>query len=717
MDVGNISGWYPELVGRRQTEDNADMAIFQVERFKQLPSHPDEVWQGDLIRTPAWVTGEGKPYRALMPLWVAVKDDRVFPGAICKPHERNLGMAVEALVNFACDDAVGGYRPGRIEVRDAALAEHLDGLFGDADITISHVEELDALDRIKLDMARHMLGKEPSPSPLDGEGVTLERMHAFAEAAAAFYRAAPWQYLTNIDLLEIEKPDAPAGMSFATVLGAGGAMFGLGLYDTAQDSYRIGEDTMSDEMESEIRHRMWQMSFGPITDLPTYDPDLWEDHDLPVVGDEAYPYAWSIRPSSANGISGDTTSGDMTSGGGGSGGRQIKRPNAGELSYLEGILRAMAETTEQEIDTGRWRKKVQTFDGPIKFTLALPGLLDPPQHDELAQHGVMPDRRAMERMSAQMQRYFDEHPAKDMDEAKAMIQQQFVGKGPNDIDCPPRTPLEEAQELCYQAFETRGRRCVQLARQALEICSDCADACVILAEYAAGAETKLEFYTQGIAAGERALGQETFKNDVGHFWGILQTRPYMRSRLGLAQTLEQLGRLDAGGVVGVKMDRYPHLFFQDPHESASGVGLQEPRHVLDGQEMGPATHELLRQVDVVVERIALSSLVENVTRITDRDFADAARLPGRVDGHLHLLGPIQRIKNPKQVDAPLLGLEDELAYHVVGIGRVADRIRTAQQHLKQDVRNLLSQSIEPLPGILIEEAHGDVEGRPTPHLE
>ncbi len=571
MDVGNISGWYPELVGRRQTEDNADMAIFQVERFKQLPSHPDEVWQGDLIRTPAWVTGEGKPYRALMPLWVAVKDDRVFPGAICKPHERNLGMAVEALVNFACDDAVGGYRPGRIEVRDAALAEHLDGLFGDADITISHVEELDALDRIKLDMARHMLGKEPSPSPLDGEGVTLERMHAFAEAAAAFYRAAPWQYLTNIDLLEIEKPDAPAGMSFATVLGAGGAMFGLGLYDTAQDSYRIGEDTMSDEMESEIRHRMWQMSFGPITDLPTYDPDLWEDHDLPVVGDEAYPYAWSIRPSSANGISGDTTSGDMTSGGGGSGGRQIKRPNAGELSYLEGILRAMAETTEQEIDTGRWRKKVQTFDGPIKFTLALPGLLDPPQHDELAQHGVMPDRRAMERMSAQMQRYFDEHPAKDMDEAKAMIQQQFVGKGPNDIDCPPRTPLEEAQELCYQAFETRGRRCVQLARQALEICSDCADACVILAEYAAGAETKLEFYTQGIAAGERALGQETFKNDVGHFWGILQTRPYMRSRLGLAQTLEQLGRLDEA------VAHYSELLRLNPLDNQSVRYLLLPR--------------------------------------------------------------------------------------------------------------------------------------------
>jgi tetratricopeptide (TPR) repeat protein len=45
-----------------------------------------------------------------------------------------------------------------------------------------------------------------------------------------------------------------------------------------------------------------------------------------------------------------------------------------------------------------------------------------------------------------------------------------------------------------------------------------------------------------VAAGERALGAETFQRDVGHFWGLLETRPYLRARLGLAHSLWAAGR-------------------------------------------------------------------------------------------------------------------------------------------------------------------------------
>lgn len=49
-------------------------------------------------------------------------------------------------------------------------------------------------------------------------------------------------------------------------------------------------------------------------------------------------------------------------------------------------------------------------------------------------------------------------------------------------------------------------------------------------------------YEQGLAAGERALGPEVFAQEVGRFWGMVRTRPYMRARLGLAQCLEALDR-------------------------------------------------------------------------------------------------------------------------------------------------------------------------------
>jgi tetratricopeptide (TPR) repeat protein len=96
----------------------------------------------------------------------------------------------------------------------------------------------------------------------------------------------------------------------------------------------------------------------------------------------------------------------------------------------------------------------------------------------------------------------------------------------------------------YAAFEARGPEQVRLAKKALELSADCADAYVLLAENAGTLREATDLYRQGVAAGERALGQETFQEYAGHFWGFLETRPYMRARLGLAQCLWDGGRRD-----------------------------------------------------------------------------------------------------------------------------------------------------------------------------
>ena len=78
--------------------------------------------------------------------------------------------------------------------------------------------------------------------------------------------------------------------------------------------------------------------------------------------------------------------------------------------------------------------------------------------------------------------------------------------------------LFEAQDLMYEAFDARGTRRAALAREALAISSDCADAYLLLAEETATSlEEARELLEQGVAAGERALGPEPFEEDVGHF--------------------------------------------------------------------------------------------------------------------------------------------------------------------------------------------------------
>ena len=102
-------------------------------------------------------------------------------------------------------------------------------------------------------------------------------------------------------------------------------------------------------------------------------------------------------------------------------------------------------------------------------------------------------------------------------------------------------PLIDAQDLIYEAWESPPRRATALAKQALEISEDCADAYCILARSAKSLAKATQLYRQGVAAGERAIGPQAFEEDVGHFWGLLETRPYMRARAGLAGALWTAG--------------------------------------------------------------------------------------------------------------------------------------------------------------------------------
>lgn len=106
--------------------------------------------------------------------------------------------------------------------------------------------------------------------------------------------------------------------------------------------------------------------------------------------------------------------------------------------------------------------------------------------------------------------------------------------------------LAAAQEIMWDAWDTANRKQrVAMAKKALQISPLCADAYVLLAEETARSlEEALSLYRQGVEAGETALGKEVFHNDVGHFWGILETRPYMRARAGLAQALWKRGEWD-----------------------------------------------------------------------------------------------------------------------------------------------------------------------------
>ena len=129
-----------------------------------------------------------------------------------------------------------------------------------------------------------------------------------------------------------------------------------------------------------------------------------------------------------------------------------------------------------------------------------------------------------------------------------------------------------AQNLMYSAWDQSSKRSrIDLARKALAISPLCADAYVLLAEEEAkSAQEAQEFFRKGVEAGERALGPAGFKRYAGHFWGFLETRPYMRARAGLAATLNALGEVDAA------IGHFRELLRLNPNDN-QGIRYSSPR--------------------------------------------------------------------------------------------------------------------------------------------
>ncbi|HLC40728.1 MAG TPA: hypothetical protein VJO34_03765 [Methylomirabilota bacterium] len=535
-----------------------------IERFTRLPQRSGECWQGGLLRLPTWVEeGPGsRPYRPWAAVWVSLATGQVNVKMEPKQGARDFTLALEALLEFGLKGSLAGCRPGRIEVADEELGARLLDALGDREIRLTVVPDLQAAKAVLAEMSRQMEGVPLHPDALDAKGVTVERMRAFAAAAKRFYEARPWRHLTDEDLIHVEAPVAEPGLRYVVVLGAAGRTFGLGFFHSEEEHHEL---QYGEEPENFLEDSRWSVFFGPIWEMPFGDADLWEDHALPVAGENAYPVAIRLAP-----------------------GEALHRPDAAALSYLEGLLLALGESTEDEIDQGRWARHVNVYDGPATFRLSIPLLLEPLDAPSTARRAGLPDRRVMERAMAEFERFMQRSEFKGVKQANKALKRLF--SGPLEaIPSSATTPIEKAQELIYQALEARGRRRIQLARKALEVSPDCADAYVVLAEQAGDLERARDLYAQGVAAGERALGTQPFEEEAGHFWGLISTRPYMRARLGLAQCLELLGQ------VSDAIDHYQELLRLNPNDNQGVRDALLPALLAAGRDSEAG--ELLRRYE------------------------------------------------------------------------------------------------------------------------
>ena len=447
-------------------------------RFKRLSQRAGEVWQGGIMRLPAWIDDpadpDGPPLRAMGVVWVSVRTGLFHVELVEIGQDATPELVLATFLEFGLKQAKAlDGRPSRVEVRDPALRDSLAGPLAALDTSVVVVEDQPAVRDALRAMEEEEEDGDAIPGLLESPGMSVERVRAFAEAAALFHAAHPWDRLANEDLIVVESEEVPRDMRFASVLGRSSELRGLSVFDSRRAFDRLFEAADAGLPPTQSNG----VIFDRIDGLPFADVDAWQDHGLPVAAPDAYPLMADFRLDDA-----------------------ARRPTARALSFAEGLLRALAATTEDELDAGAWQVRVDTFDGPLDLRLSLPLLL----------------------------------------EAEADRPRRHVPR--------KATPLERAQALANDAMDAPGRLGIKLARRALAISEECADAWVVLAESTSDPQAAMKLYERGMEAGAAAIGTEQFDALRGDFWGDVDTRPYMRARFGLAQVLSELERhADAAG--------------------------------------------------------------------------------------------------------------------------------------------------------------------------
>jgi len=275
------------------------MARNPTEKAARLPQR-DVTWQCTARRAPVWITpNDQPPYRPYLVLVVDAHADRIRRSDIQDERptaESVMGQLLRAMTRpiFGSGKA---FRPTRIVLDDVELAEALKPQLAELSVRCSYAPSVPALTDTLRDMEAHFTRREPRPGLMSVPGVTLPLAAELFEAAAEFYRQAPWRWLDNLSPIEIHYPaDGPA--RYIILLGFGGETFGVSLY-ASLDDLRVqyaGIDQATDPALSANRLTAVSLTFDDPQLLSFDDLDAIEKYGWPVAAALAYPNLIKVTP-------------------------------------------------------------------------------------------------------------------------------------------------------------------------------------------------------------------------------------------------------------------------------------------------------------------------------------------------------------------------------------------------------------------------------------
>ena len=526
--------------------------------LQQLPQTP-ETWHLSVRRLDFWVQDPGQDaYQPDGLLVYNMANELIQHFELMAPDpepEQVLDELYQGMLDSPMFLPDPPHRPSRLQVEDPALLTYLAPRLAPLEIDVLQGDSPPQLDTLIDNMARDYAASHTAslPGVLSREGVTPRMIRDLFRAASSFYLAAPWKHLDNLDLVKMVLPPDPTPR-YLVIMGHSGVEYGINVF-LSWEGFRKFITSEGANQEKIPDGGMLTLFFSKASELPPDDLALVKKYGWQVINKQCYPSPLQLGPDGS-----------------------LTRPGPEGLHILEAALKAVPRFVNKHLPTDNRLVfpfteasfTVNTFQGETKVTLTYPAGIPSAKAETPAEEREEP---VPGEPSASAQ-----PPLLD---PRALEGDLRVFRGQE-----KDTALALAQDLMYRAWdEPNHALCIMLAREALTVSPDCADAYVMLAELEADTLARaMALYRAGVQAGERALGEAFFAEHEGHFWGLLETRPYMRALHGLATTCWDAGafeeaaalyrnmlRLNPGDNQGARYQLLPLLMEMENMEEADAL--------------------------------------------------------------------------------------------------------------------------------------------------
>lgn len=263
------------------------------EQLLALPQEPELVWEFDTRRMATWVESNGRPRRP----WMCVVVESTQAKSI--GHEVTVeaptaddmwrclsrGMFKPLMNDGAC-------RPGTVQLCQGENFEFLRARLDAIGVRCEMRDDLPAIDYL-FEQLLNMPVDEDQPALLDIPGIADDDLEAYYDAAALYYRRAPWRRVQGDTILEVKCPEVFEQPMYAVVMGQSGIEIGIALYRDLAFLRKMVSGRISPHEVDKLTDGM-PVLFGEDYVMSARDVDAIERHGWNVASPEAYPQAMRV---------------------------------------------------------------------------------------------------------------------------------------------------------------------------------------------------------------------------------------------------------------------------------------------------------------------------------------------------------------------------------------------------------------------------------------